>query len=69
MRKVELWFYGGTGLFCCFYLFSALGMPYGSIGEPGPGFLPRILGVLGLLVSAAILLPPLVKKQIVDASS
>ena len=68
MRKVELLFFSGTGLFCGLYLLSALGIPFGNVSEPGPGFLPRVLGVLGLLVSAAILLPHLAKKAIVDGN-
>lgn len=49
----------GVLLFCLFYIYSALRIPFGTLAEPGPGFFPLILAFLGLAVSLALLVSTL----------
>ena len=42
-------------IICISYLIGAVRLPFGSINEPGPGFLPMILGTIGIILSAFLL--------------
>lgn len=42
-------------LLCLFYLYHAFQLPFGTLAETGPGFFPIMLGLLGSLVAAVLL--------------
>jgi putative tricarboxylic transport membrane protein len=54
------------------YLFFSLEIPFGVMTQPGPGFLPVLLGVLGVFSSAIVLNQSLyqrAKSQVVGGAS
>lgn len=54
MSKVEKYFIGSIALLCAFYLFFTFRMRIGSFTDPGPGFVPALLGISGLVASLLI---------------
>mgnify|MGYP001167289802 FL=1 len=66
MKKGEVFFFGGTFLFCAIYLIASIRMRFGSLQEPGPGLLPVALGVAGLAISLGLCIQPLMMRAIVQ---
>lgn len=56
MKKKEAVFYGGLSILCAGYLIYSMQMPFGSLRKPGQGFIPVILGVMGIIISLWLLL-------------
>lgn len=54
----------GLFLFSVLYLIYSFKMSFGSVGMPGPGFLPITLGVIGTLLSFGFLVKGLLIKKI-----
>jgi len=52
---VSVYFLLGTLIACVAYFIGAIRLPFGSINEPGPGFFPSIVGVIGLILSTFLL--------------
>jgi uncharacterized membrane protein YfhO len=55
-RKLEACFTGLVTLLFGFYLVEALKMPFGGMSEPGSGFVPVVIAVIGLLISLGLTL-------------
>lgn len=53
----------GLLAFAALYLSSALGLSFGSWNNPKAGFLPRIAGILGVVLAAANLLMVVLKER------
>ncbi len=51
MTKKQNIFVGFIALVCAVYLYLALQMNMGTVQGPGPGFVPAVIGFLGLLIS------------------
>lgn len=56
MKTKKVIFEGSLLLICCFYWYYALTLDRGEMSEPGPGFLPIVLGSLGMIISAFLLI-------------
>ncbi len=52
-----------TLLVCVFYLYHALQMPVGTMSDTGPGFFPVLLGVLGVTISATLLVAAISRRR------
>ena len=50
-------------LICGFYFLSSLKLSVGTINDTGPGFIPRLLGVGGLLLAVIIFIKSLKKNK------
>lgn len=46
-----------------FYTYFAFGLSFGSFRQPGPGFIPRIVGVLSCLLSAYLFVHDYIKGE------
>ena len=55
MVKKQNIFVGFIALVCAVYLYLALQMNMGTVLGPGPGFVPAVIGFLGLLISLTFL--------------
>lgn len=55
-HTIEKCFLGGMMVFCGIFVVTSMKMDIGSMSEPGPGFLPLILGGVGILITGFLLL-------------
>lgn len=55
MISPSIIFIGLVWICCLIYTIAAFGLPFGSLQEPGPGFLPVIIGILGIILSSVVL--------------
>ena len=68
-NTIEKCFIAGMIVFCGIFAVTSMKMEIGSMSEPGPGFLPLILGMIGLIVSGFLLVTkasPADKEKITD---
>lgn len=56
MRKAESVFSLGMTILCGVYLYFVWQMDVGSFLEPGPGFMPAVVGIMAIAASALIFL-------------
>lgn len=50
-------------LVCSLYFYQSLQLEYGTLDAPGPGFLPVVLGFLGTIIVAGLLIGTLMSKN------
>lgn len=55
LRKIKP-FELGMLFVCSFYLYHALKIPFGTMDQPGPGFFPIVLGIVGFTISLMLVL-------------
>lgn len=61
--SINILFLGLVFIFAVAYTSLAFAMPFGSLRSPGAGFIPRIVGVLAVIISAALLLNDILKGE------
>lgn len=64
MLKFENIVIGFIALVSAIYLYFSAQMDMGTISHPGPGFVPVVLGSIGLIISMILLLKNLIKKDV-----
>lgn len=67
MRKEGI-FSLGVLAFTLFYLLNSLKIPLGTFSEPGPGFLPMILSIVGVAISLFLVVTSFKKKGITETN-
>lgn len=55
-HTIEKCFLGGMMVFCGIFVVTSMKMDIGSMSQPGPGFLPLILGWMGIIIVGFLLL-------------
>jgi hypothetical protein len=50
-------------LVCSLYFYQSMKLEYGTLSAPGPGFLPVVLGFLGTMIVAGLLIGTLMNKK------
>ena len=63
MRKAESVFSLAMTLFCVVYLYFVWQMDVGTLLDPGPGFMPAVVGIMALASSSLIFLGSLKTKK------
>lgn len=71
MKGKSVLFEGCLLFVCCLYFYHSLKLEYGTLSAPGPGFLPIVLGFMGTILAACLLIGTFIiqKKSVGDASS